>query len=401
MPDNFFLRLGHQPQQGVSWLCAGETALRSCHGSLQEAAAAAVGSKVVILAPASEVICARAELPALQGNRLRQALPYALEEQFATEVEGLHLAHARRDEQGRVPVLALAREQMQAWQALLQAVELNPARMLNEACLLPLSEGKWSLLLEDNEALLRRGPHDGQSLPLTQLDSWLKLAWAERESSIVGLQVYDARSDAAELPFTPPVDMALEQQPCRDPLALLSRGESDVAINLLCGEFSRREQLGRVWRPWRGVAAMLLAWLLLQTGMGVSDYYSLKAEDERLYLAIEEIYREAFPEARNIVNPQVQMERQLASLRGGGMHSPFITLLADSAPLLKGQSGVQLRNLRYRQDELELELELNSLATLDALKGALEQAGLRVEIRTATSRDERVEARLAIRRGSV
>jgi type II secretory pathway component PulL len=58
---------------------------------------------------------------------------------------------------------------------------------------------------------------------------------------------------------------------------------------------------------------------------------------------------------------------------------------------------VQLQNLRYRQGEIELELELKDLPALDALKASLQQQGLEVEIRNASSRDDRVEGRVAIR----
>ena len=58
---------------------------------------------------------------------------------------------------------------------------------------------------------------------------------------------------------------------------------------------------------------------------------------------------------------------------------------------------MRLQNLRYRQGELELELELADLPTLDSLKASLQQRGLEVEIRNASSRDNRVEGRVAIR----
>jgi type II secretory pathway component PulL len=65
--------------------------------------------------------------------------------------------------------------------------------------------------------------------------------------------------------------------------------------------------------------------------------------------------------------------------------------------VLANAKGVELQNLRYRLGELELELELADLPALDALKASLTQQGLAVEIRNASSRDNRVEGRVAIR----
>jgi len=180
-------------------------------------------------------------------------------------------------------------------------------------------------------------------------------------------------------------------------IALLAQGDLAQGINLLQGDFSRKEQLGRLWRPWRASAALLGAWLLLQGGMAISSYLSLSAEEQQLYAAIEQVYRDTFPESRNVVNPQVQMERKLAELKSGGSGSAFAVLLAASGPVLKEIDGLQLRNLRYKQDELELELELKDLPSLDRLKEALQQRQLAVDIRGASTRDNRVESRIALR----
>ncbi|NIV38091.1 MAG: hypothetical protein GWN58_54360, partial [Anaerolineae bacterium] len=128
-------------------------------------------------------------------------------------------------------------------------------------------------------------------------------------------RVYDARQGEADevwQEILPGLEVGYE---CIDsPLSLLAKTEPSGSINLLQGDFSRKEQLGRLWRPWRATAALLGFWLLLQGGMAIGNYLSLSAREEQLYTAIEQTYRETFPEARNVVNPRVQMERQLAAL---------------------------------------------------------------------------------------
>ncbi|NIV38090.1 MAG: hypothetical protein GWN58_54355, partial [Anaerolineae bacterium] len=51
----------------------------------------------------------------------------------------------------------------------------------------------------------------------------------------------------------------------------------------------------------------------------------------------------------------------MAALQSGGNGGAFVFLLAASGPVLSEIEGLELRNLRYRQDELELELELKDL----------------------------------------
>lgn len=400
MQKTFFIRLGSDPESGVSWLARGEGAgpAAIASGELREAALRAQGARVVVLAPAAPMLATRVTLPPMPAARLRQALPYALEEQLAEDAERFHFAMGRREADGSMPVLAIARDRMAQWQGLFNAAELRPHALLHEGLALPWHEGEWSLLLQEEEALLRTAAHRAFAVPVAQLEAWLKLALAGQAEPPARLRLYDAR-DGAEGPRLQTLPPATEvvAETVASPLELLARSEPAAGINLLQGEFSRKEQLGRLWRPWRATAALLAAWLLLQGGMAIGSYLSLERRDEQLYAAIEQAYRETFPEARNVVNPRVQMERKLAELQGGGSGGAFAALLAASGPVLKQSEGVEVRNLRYRQDELELELELKDIASLDRLREALQQQRLVVDVRGATTRDNRVESRISLR----
>lgn len=398
MQSNFYIRLGMTPETHVSWLSRGEDgSLREASGELREAALRAQGKKVVILAPAAPMLTSLATLPPTPASRMRQALPYALEEQFAEDVERLHFAMGKRDGEGKLPVVALERELMNRWQGLFGECELRPHVMLVEVLALPWAEGEWSLLLQEEETLLRTGAAQGYAIPMAQLVPWLSVGM-QGPALPSRLRVYDARQandDAAWQEGLSGLEVACEK--VDSPLAVLAQTDASAGINLLQGDYSRKEQLGRLWRPWRATAAMLGLWLLLQGGMAIGNYLSLGSREEQLFTAIEQAYREAFPEARNVVNPRVQMERQLAALQGGGSGGAFISLLAASGPVLKGIEGLELRNLRYRQDELELELELKDLGSLDRLRESLEQQNLAVDIRGATTRENKVESRIALR----
>ncbi len=401
MQTSLYIRLGALPEEGVCWLsrsAEGNSGVR--HGELKEAALRSQGERVTVLLPATAMLPLSAALPPLQGQKLRRAVPYAVEEQLAGDVEGYHFALGKRQADGTLPLLALAREQMEQWQALFAAAELKPHACLNEAQLLPWQPGELSLLLETDGASLRLSAHEGYSLPLDGLEDLLELALPRAPQEVTALRIFDARGEAAAEPVWLGVLAQLEQryEVVGEPLTLLAASQNGQAINLLQGEFSRKEQLGRLWRPWRATAALLATWLLLLFGEAIYDYRHLAAEEGRLYAAVEQIYRDTFPESKNVVNPRVQMERKLAELQGGGNGGAFVALLAASGPVLSSSSGVALQNLRYRQGELELELQLADLPALDALKASLEQQGLMVEIRNASSRDERVEGRLAIRR---
>ena len=95
------------------------------------------------------------------------------------------------------------------------------------------------------------------------------------------------------------------------------------------------------------------------------------------------------------------MEHQLQTLRGSGSTTAvprnFLRLLERGGPVLVGTENLHLRGLHYRSGELDLDLEINNLQSLDVLKDRLSKQGLTVGIRTVTTRGEHVQARMQLK----
>ena len=172
-------------------------------------------------------------------------------------------------------------------------------------------------------------------------------------------------------------------------------------LDLLQGNYSRKEQIERLWRPLAcGSCSDDRLVGALEGGYVVHDYMQLKQRKGELYEEIVAVYRETFPDARRIVDPRIQMEQALQQLQSAGTGSRFIGLLTTAGPILKAHQGLELQSLRYHLDTLELTLILPDLATLDQLKTDLVVQGLEVEIASASSSNNRVESRLSVRRST-
>ena len=65
-------------------------------GSLSLAAAVARTGKVIVLAPATQILLAEPDLPPGSGAKLARAVPFALEEQLTEDVDQLSFAIGRR-----------------------------------------------------------------------------------------------------------------------------------------------------------------------------------------------------------------------------------------------------------------------------------------------------------------
>ena len=395
LPDN---RIDH-----VSWLQQDATGVsQSGRGSLADVATGLHGKRLTLLIPGDSILTHAVDLPIRQSQRLRQAVPYALEERFAEDIDGLHFALGQRQNDGSIPVVVLSKALIDRWLQQLAAADLRADTIVPDVLAVPLAAGEWSLLLSDTQVLLRMGPVCGWVFPAHALSQMLPLALADAGlAKPERIQIYDCRqATAAEVLDSGAWAVPSEINREADPLQVLQQGIAQgIAINLLQGEFSPREQYGRLWRPWRMTAVLLLLSVLLQGGMWLQRLSHLKGEEQQLYAQIEAVYREAFPNAKNIVNPQVQMERELAQIRSGGQASGFGSLFVSAAPVLSTGKGSEVRSFRFQQGSLDVELTLSDLAALDALKQALIEQGLEVTIQTASAQGDKVEGRIQIREG--
>jgi general secretion pathway protein L len=405
MRNTLLIRVGQDPAAGCHWLplnSDGQATGVVRSGSLEEAAVEAQGLRVVALIPGIDCLLTSVNIPGRSNRqKLLRAIPYALEEQLSDEVEDLHFAVGEVLPGGDYPVAIVAMRCMNAYTEALRDARLDVARMIPDTLAVPCADADTCVVIDGELALVRTGASSGYVIDADNLDVFIKagLPDATETDTSVMVRMYVAAGTA-------PPDLAVGNVETEsyngDVLALLAQGMNSGSIDLLQGSYSRTQEWGRLWRPWRATAALLVAgFLLSNVAMGV-DYYRLSKEQGTLKTRIEEIYRQAFPGAKRVVNPRVQMQQHLEKLQGKhGTGSQFLVLLARSGDVLRKASDIEISGANYRAGRLDVDLTAASLQVLDDLKQTLSGKGLAVEIQSATTEaGKRVKSRLRIQVGS-
>ncbi|MCC8999596.1 MAG: type II secretion system protein GspL [Candidatus Contendobacter sp.] len=383
----------HLPDQ-AEWLLPDGTVQ---HGALTELAHHAVGARWVLIAPGERLTLHRVPLPSRKRSIWARAVPYALEDQVAEDIETLHFALGAAPDGGLLPVAVVAHDTLREWLETCAQAGLTPAAVIPEPLLLPWQEGDWSVFLEERRAVVRTGRWEGFATERDLLDLLLNQALAEAG---------DARPQRLRVWGSPPPEPAeagLElviEDTLPEPLRLFATGSPPIPpLNLLQGPYGQQAHWGRRLRHWRVAAVLAGLWLLTQGIAQIHEYWSLQRELMTLRTETEQVFRDAVPNATKIVNPKVQLETRLRELRpSGSSGGALFELLQRGGQPLTGFPGVTLRGFNYRDGQLDLDLEGGNPAVLDQLQQRLnQQTGLQVEMRT-TQREGQMDSKVILKR---
>ena len=431
----------HDALARASWIVQepGQTRAPIFHGDLQTAANHAMGCRVVVLVPAEMMTLTLAELPAMNKQRLLKALPFALEEQVAADVDELHFCLGKRDAQDRQICAVIETDVLSHWLAVLKDYNIQPDLITSEIYGVPQASSteqkSWTLLFMDatrhdgrpeTKVLLRTSANTGLSIdlsncaalithfidnqsaddrpetlriitcadvPATQLNDEARVARETSSSAIAA--IVDQLRDVCESR-----QVTLQRDDSEDELlGILAQGFDEAyAINVLQGQFSRKEQFEKLIRPWRAAAGIVAVWLVLQLGLMIADYRKLVQVDAQLRTEILETFKTAFPDAKNIIDPKLQMQRGLDELTKGGGGTDMILMLAKTGNIIRETDTLDMKGVRYKENTLDLDFEIADLQSLDQLKIRLiNETGFAVEIVSASAKGGKVESRLQLK----
>jgi general secretion pathway protein L len=413
MPHTILLRLPATGQEDTEWLSiddAGNPATARQRGPLSLAAAVGRSAKVIVIAPATQILLAEPELPPGSGVRLARAVPFALEEQLTEDIDHLFFALGKRRAGGGTPVAVLSRSVLEGWLSDLTAAGIAPAAIYADMSLLPQNPGQSVLWLEQGRLSVRRPGKLPFAVELTPVTEAMIVAGVIADPLAAGgashtmesAILYVTREDWAivqdEIETLAERFASLKIQLLPDgPLPWLARGlEGTDAVNLLQGEFAPAAT-GVGWRKWRTAGALAAGLLAVHVAADAVQLRQAKHESAALDAQIAQVFSSSMP-AVEMKDARRQMQTRLDRIRhsGPGPQHFLRTLQALSEAMSQGPNTT-IDSMSYRQDLLEMRVTAPSLAALSQLSQRVGKQGLAAEIQSSTPVGSGVEAHVQVR----
>jgi general secretion pathway protein L len=388
----------------VSWMIKGGTNPQLAEGTLVEAAKLAKGRRTQVFIPATELLITEVQIPTKNRQRLIQAIPFSLENELTEDVSQLHFAAGHIASDNTTPVIVIARQRLEHWLETLETAGIEPIAIYADLLSLPYQNGTWTLH-QDNQVLNVRTHNDrGFSADAINGEATLRLA-LQQESELPPDKIAFYQSpDCAE-----PIDLdQLDGDYEIESRRLDSRAELTALladnlvekeqINLLQGDYLRVDKLTLQWKRWLPAAVLFAVFIGITLLTSIQEYRHYDQQSVALSKQIREVFQEAFPDVKRIVDPKVQMEQKLKSLRRGdsGKFMQFTSLFVPAASVIKSSPNTTLESISFRDGKLDLQLIIKELQALEKLKQAIEAKKLAVEIRSANATGNQVTSHIRI-----
>lgn len=376
-------------------------------GTLAEAAAVSADHKVTLLVPGTDVLLAEPVLPVKSAAKQLQVVPFALEEQLASDVEDLHFALGKRiDDRPGTPVAVVARDHLDAWLASALLAGLQVESVYAETALLPTTPAGVTLLIESSRVYVLREGTTGAVLDVEPLIEGLQLALAAgeeaREHVTIYLteDVYEHERDLLEglREFTASLQLKLLPDGA---LPLLAAGTVQKGpVNLLQGSYTVKKKVRISFQPWRYAAILAGVFVTMHLGLTGWKLVDLKRSEKQADENIVQMYQLAMP---GLPVPETaairkQLEMRLDALRGSSPASGIMVSFATLSEAMAQAPGTSIEAFAFRDNITDLRLLVPSVDALDKIQHVSVEKGMSAQIQSATPRDSKIEGRLQLKR---
>lgn len=345
---------------------------------------------VALVFDARDVTLLPATLPPLSGARLARAIPNLVEDSLLQDAQSCAFALGPRLADGRRLLAVVDRSWLEFVVGAFERRGVRVTAAWPAQLALPLDTDRWSIACVHGGLAVRTGEHEG--FGWTASDDAGQAAEALVSAVDAGVQggarpaAVDVFADGAgwqeatalaAARLSVPMQSAPLPVPVAAPVDLLSARQGSAGSRWLAGID---------WRAWRWPAALALACaLVFLAGLNL-HWASLSRERTELRAQMERMFREAFPSAQVVVDPVLQMQRQVGELRlttGQSGPADFLPLVTRFSEALGPRAVDAVASLEYRDGRLTVRLRegfLSGPAAEQGLRAACSQRGLALEI---------------------
>lgn len=348
-----------------------------------------LADEIEVIIPTDWVSFASVKLPSANRRKVIDALAFLIEDQLITSPEQVHVAILNIESNDQAALACIEKQVLSNVIDYLQQHNIAPTRILPAALLTQFQADCWMLVHDDAHFFLSTTQHSGHALGEAEdnsppIELQLLLAQA-RATQTLPKKIIAYGKHAATVAAWFEADGLAVETPNND---WKLHPVTASGFNLLQGDYVAKGQKWAVLQNAKPALLLLGATLITALICASIDLAIKSYERQKLDQAMKAVFLTAFPDAKNVVDAPLQMQRKLNEMQhasGDIEGDDFLPLLAN---ITKHTGGLtQATALNYNDAQLTVSVQAANQAEAQALAQKLHLPGYIVAIENMKTQD--------------
>lgn len=354
---------------------------------------------VVFAIPQHCIFTTHFDLPARASRQILSSIEFQIEDQLGNDIDQQHFATGDIVNNS-VPIIVIKKSIMQRCQAVQKKFGVTLSKIIPELFLCPWSEkeGEVSVLeCQDgqNSMILRFGHYEGfkcQSALLKPMLDQLNRDQLSRNQPIEQVVYFYASREAYE---ADKVD-GYESQRADPTLGHLNKPKTSH-FDLRQREFKRSSVWGNVVKPWKSVAVVFIAFLVIFGYNKLAHLNELEGQLADIKRNQYNVVRVHLPagttESDNLKKALIELIKQNKTSQGD---TDFLSQLVVFTKAKKMFSSIIITKINFQKSSLSIDINSTKLNDVETLVKTLESSPLAVKLENLTIKPEFISGRLVL-----
>ncbi|MDA9109203.1 type II secretion system protein GspL [Woeseiaceae bacterium] len=354
---------------------------------------------IIVLLPATEVSTSFLNLPIKSINKIRTAIPFALEEDLACDINLLHFSFKKIKHKNSIPVCVIDKKKFNEYRKLLINSGINAQIITSEIFGLPMIQRTVNVLIEPNKTLINNGLNKAYALEHDSVIDLHKLIDEVKEETN-HVQVYldyscqDKYKNIQE--NQDGIDIQLLEGNSLQKLSQIVIN-SDY-VNLLQGEYAAQIDYKKYLQPWRYSAYLLLGLVIILMTSKTINYFQATNYEATLSSRFLDEYKKFQPNANNISDP-IRIVTAIKNNNSVKINTSFfLSSLQELSKAVSDNDDVFLTSITYQENVTILRLTASNVTVIDTIRKAIIQNGIfQAKILATNQINNNVQSRIEIK----
>jgi general secretion pathway protein L len=355
------------------------------------------GCMPAILLPGQKVTTHAVTMPKTQAKELQRALPFAVEDCVASDVDELYCA-AGTYVDNKQYVAIVDQAYFDTIFQFLKETNWTIASVMPDYFAYPYEEGGWSLVFNAEQVLWRYGLQLGASIPLNEFAAIWPLIYQQHADALPGrIDIYGSEAEYGHY-FSVCAKLVTwhDQAPSWDINGIFDK----PVLSLLQGSYRLKAQRSLLKKRWLQAGKFALASLVLVLLMNVGALFYVDHEYARVTEQQKAIGQHLGLVYVNGAQQKAQMSHLVAKIQSMYQEDGFLNILSRTITLFKAHQEWSVRTIAYEKNQLIVTLKGSALADIAPLINAFRAKGLTVLTHKLSSKPSNLRYQVILRRAA-